>query len=78
MTELPQVPPEDAQPRPRCIHLQSNSMVVHGEGFAGSSEYQDGMAHFWCLQTGRALGPDNDTVSMKNCCNPERGCHQEY
>jgi len=70
--ELPQVP------APRCIHLQSKAMSVHGEGFENDPDYQDGLTDFWCLKTARALGPDNDAVDMKACSDPERGCHEEY
>jgi hypothetical protein len=70
MTELPQLP------QPRCIHLQSKSMAVHGEGFEDNPDSSGG--HFWCVQTARPLGPDGDAVGMKECCDPERGCYQEY
>ena len=70
--ELDQVPP------PRCIHLQSKAMAVHGEGFENDSDYQDGMTDFWCIMSGRAIGPDNDVVGMKACSNPDRGCYEEY
>jgi hypothetical protein len=72
--ELPQVP----VPPVRCMHLQSKAMAVHGEGFEGDADYQDGLTDFWCNQTARAIGPDNDTVGIKACCDPERDCHREY
>lgn len=73
MSELPQLP----QP-PRCIHLHSKSMAVHGEGFEGAANYAAGLDDFTCVQTGRGLGPDGDTVSLTACRDPDRGCHQEY
>jgi hypothetical protein len=72
--ELPQVP----APAPRCIHLQSKAMAVHGEGFESDADYQDGLTDFTCVKTGRPLGPDNDSVGMKPCSDPERGCYEEY
>jgi len=62
----------------RCIHLQSKSMAVHGEGFEGDTDYQDGMGDFWCVLSGRSLGPDDCAVGLRACSDPERGCHQEY
>jgi len=62
----------------RCIHLQSKSMSVHGEGFEGDADYQDGMGDFWCVLSGRSLGPDDGAVGLRACSDPERGCHQEY
>ncbi len=70
--ELPQVP------APRCIHLQSKAMAVHGEGFEGDADYQDGLSDMWCTMTARGLGPDNGDVGMTACCDPDRGCYQEY
>jgi hypothetical protein len=72
MSELPQLPP------PRCIHLQSKAMAVHGEAFETDPDFQDGMTDFWCVLTARGLGPDGDDVGVKACCDPERGCYQEY
>lgn len=73
MSELPQVP----QP-PRCIHLQSKSMAVYGEGFESDPDFEAGLADCWCVQTGRGLGPDGDAVGLTACRDPDRGCHQEY
>jgi hypothetical protein len=71
--ELPQAP----EPPVRCIHLQSNALAVHGEGFAGDGgDYGSGLC--WCNQTGRPLGPDNAAVSLAACRDPDRDCHREY
>lgn len=70
VSELPQVP--------RCIHLQSKAMAVHGEEFENDPDYVGGVSDCWCVQTARSLGPDNGAVGMKACCDPERGCYQEY
>lgn len=73
MSELPQV-----SPPVRCIHLQSKSMAVYGEGFEGDPDYEGGLADFWCVLTARGLGPDGDTVGLIACRDPDRGCHQEF
>ncbi len=70
--ELPQLPP------PRCIHLQSKAMAVYGEGFESDPDFQSGTTDFWCVQTARALGPDDGEVGMSPCSDPDRGCYQEY
>jgi hypothetical protein len=69
--ELPQVPPL------RCIHLQSKAMAVYGEGYESDPDYQDGMSNFWCLRTGRPLGPDDGEVGMMPCSEADRECYQE-
>ena len=63
---------------PRCIHLCCKSMVVYGEDFQNDPEFQAGFADFWCVQTSKNHGPDNDAVSFEACTNKERGCFQEF
>jgi hypothetical protein len=53
-------------------------MAVHGEAFAEDPDYQAGLTDFWCLQTGKALGPDDGEVDMVDCCDPGRPCYREY
>jgi hypothetical protein len=60
------------------MHLQSKAMTVHGEGFESDPDYQDGQTDFWCNKTARALGPDDGSVGMKPCSNPDRDCYEEY
>jgi len=72
MAELPQIP------TPRCVHLQSKAMAVHGEAFEDDPDYQAGLTDFWCLQTAKPLGPDDRDVSMADCCERGRGCYQEF
>lgn len=73
MTELPQVP------APRCIHLHSKAMAVHGEDFAqNTSEDRDNVGNCWCVKSGRSLGPDFGPVGLSVCSNPERDCYEEY
>jgi hypothetical protein len=68
----------DTPYRARCMHLCCKSMLVYGEAFESDPDYQAGMTDFWCLQTSKGEGPDNDMVSLEMCTNPERGCFQEY
>ena len=72
MMELPQIP------APRCIHLQSKAMAVHGEGFENDPDFQERTTDFWCVKSSRALGPDHGEVGMTACSDPERGCYEEY
>ena len=72
MSDTPNVP------RPRCMYLCCKSMLVYGEDFTSDPEYQDGMVDFWCTQTSKGIGPDDDLVSLDLCSNAERGCFQEY
>jgi hypothetical protein len=73
MMELPQIP------APRCTHLHSKAMAVHGEDFRqNTSEPEDGTGNCWCIKSARPLGPDNGLVGLKACSDPERDCYEEY
>jgi hypothetical protein len=53
-------------------------MLVYGEEFENDPDYQAGLTNFWCVRTSTGHGPDGEEVSLKQCCNAERGCFQEY
>jgi hypothetical protein len=72
--ELPQVP----APAPRCIHLMSNSMSIHGTEFESDQGDRSGSTHSTCVKTGRALGPDYAATGHKACSDPDRDCYEEY
>ena len=64
-------------PAPRCVNLQSKSLIVHGEG-AGDAPDRDELTDCWCVQTARPLGPDNRRVGLRECRDPDRDCYREY
>ncbi|MFL5340822.1 MAG: hypothetical protein ACJ8F7_11795 [Gemmataceae bacterium] len=72
MSELPQVKPA------RCMFLSSKAMAVYGEAFENDPDFQAGLSDVWCVQTSRALGPDNGEVGLAACCDPGRECYREY
>ena len=72
MTDLPVVPP------PRCMHLHSKAMMVHGEAFADDPDFQEGLSNMWCVLTARGLGPDGGEVGLECCSDSHRSCYQEY
>ncbi len=72
MTELPQVPAQ------RCKYLYCKSMMVYGEDFASDPDYQAGLTDFWCLQTSKNIGPDNDQVDLEECSQANRPCYREF
>lgn len=72
--ELPIVEP----PASPCRHLRSKGMYVYTDG-------QDGEAHdgydnsiYWCLQTMKGFGPDDDMVDGQGCRSPSRSCHEPF
>ena len=70
--ELPQVPPD---PAPLCTHLQSKSLMVHGEQ---PDRDPDTLNDCTCVRTGRPLGPDSARVGLRPCSDPDRDCYEEY
>ena len=72
MSELPQVP------APRCKNLYCKSMMVYGEAFEEDPDYQAGLTDFWCLNSSKTIGPDDDEVNLEACSQAARACYQEY
>lgn len=67
----------DTPPEPRCMNLCCKSMIAFGESFEGDADYQAGMVDFWCIRTGKNLGPDGSVVSI-GVCTKTRECFKEY
>lgn len=72
MTELQQTPTQ------RCKFLYCKSMMVYGEEFASDPDYQAGLTNFWCLQTSKSRGPDDDDVDLEECSQTNRSCYREF
>lgn len=62
----------------RCKNLNCKSMMTYGEDFASDPDFQAGMTDFWCLQTSRNYGPDQDEVSLEECSRADRTCYREF
>jgi hypothetical protein len=62
---------------PRCLHLQSKAMAVHGEAFTADPDYQDGLTDYWCVKSGRGIGPDLGPLGPHYCSDPGRSCYEE-
>lgn len=72
MSELPQVS------APRCMHLCSKAMAVHGEAFASDPDWEAGLSDIWCNMTAKGIGPDDGDVGLEPCSDPKRECYREY
>jgi hypothetical protein len=53
-------------------------MAVYGEDFQNDPDYEAGLSDCSCVKTSTALGPDQGTVNLKACSDPDRDCYQEY
>jgi hypothetical protein len=58
---------------PRCRHLLSKGLYIN----VGMSEAERvvGDGNFWCSQTQRFLGPDQELCDHDHCTNAGRGCY---
>ncbi len=78
--ELPVVDPEATEPHAGtaspCRHLRHKGMYVYTDGSAGESSDDYDSTMYWCLQTMKGFGPDDDIVSGHECRNPDRTCYE--
>jgi hypothetical protein len=61
---------------PPCRHLRNKGMYVYTDGSGGESHDGYDNTIFWCLQTMKEFGPDEDLVDGRECRNPERSCYE--
>jgi hypothetical protein len=51
-------------------------MYVFSDGGDDSEGEDYGSSSYWCLQTMKAIGPDDDRVDGRECRNASRSCYQ--
>jgi hypothetical protein len=59
-----------------CRHLRNKGMYVYTDGSGGESHDDYDNTIYWCLQTMKGFGPDDDLVGGEECRNPERSCYE--
>jgi len=70
------VPPALTVIGPSCRHLRSKAMYVYTDG-ASQEEYEESdSTNFWCLQSMKAFGPDDEPVTGRDCRNATRSCYE--
>lgn len=60
---------------PPCRHLRNRGMYVYSSGTTGAPE-ADESTNYWCLQTMKNYGPDDDFVAGLECRNASRSCYE--
>ncbi len=58
-----------------CRHLRHKGMYVFTDGSRDDDEHDDDSSVYWCLQTMKGYGPDDDVVDRAGCCKPGRECY---
>jgi hypothetical protein len=70
--ELPIAEPTAAP----CRHLRNKGMYVYSDGPDEGTDDEDDHSLYWCLQTMKNFGPDDDLVSGRECRDASRSCYE--
>lgn len=60
--------------QPRCRFLLSKGLYINAGLPADQHVVGDG--NFWCANTQRFLGPDQEVCGHEECTDPQRHCYQ--
>ena len=60
---------------PRCRHLLSKGILMNA-GMPAGEEVCDDEGNFWCSNTQREFGPDDQFVDDAECRDPSRSCYE--
>lgn len=73
-SELPVVEPAPAAPP--CRHLRNKGMYVYTDGAGGQAHDGYDNTIYWCLQSMKGFGPDDELVGVPDCHDPARSCYE--
>ena len=59
-----------------CRHLRNKDMYVLSDTSFDNTGDDDDHSLYWCLQTMKNFGPDDDMVSGRECRNSSRSCYE--
>jgi hypothetical protein len=60
---------------PLCRNLRNKGMYVYTDGGGGEHGDYDNTI-YWCLQTMKSFGPDDEQVDAHECRAPDRSCYE--
>jgi hypothetical protein len=72
--ELPVI---DTQSVP-CRHLRNKGMYVYTDGTSDETAEDFDSTVYWCLQTMKNFGPDDDMVGGRECRDTARSCYEPF
>jgi len=70
--ELPVV----EQPASPCRHLRNKGMYVYTDGQEIDTEDDYDSTNYWCFETMKAFGPDDQIVGGRECRDSSRPCYE--
>jgi hypothetical protein len=59
-----------------CRHLRSAGMYVFSDESRDETADNYDSSSYWCSETMKNFGPDDDMVGGRECRDPSRSCHQ--
>jgi hypothetical protein len=70
--DLPVIQP----PGPPCRHLRSKGMYVYAGGSDEQTEDDFDSTNYWCFETMKSFGPDDQFVGGRQCRDSSRPCYE--
>jgi hypothetical protein len=61
-----------------CRHLRSKGMYVYTDGTNEETAEDFDSTVYWCLQTMKSFGPDDDMVGGRECRDAARSCYEPF
>jgi hypothetical protein len=71
-SDLPMV----EQPASRCRHLRNKGMYVHSDESETDTDDAFDTTVYWCFETMKAFGPDDQLVGRHECRDSGRTCYE--
>jgi hypothetical protein len=72
----PNLLPVVEQPAPPCRHLRSKGMYVYTGVQESELEDDYDSTNYWCFETMKTFGPDDQGVGGRECRNSSRPCYE--
>jgi hypothetical protein len=69
-------PPVVDPATPACRYLRSKGMYVYTDGVSGEDHEGYDNTIYWCNQTMKSFGPDDEYVSSDECRCTTRSCYE--
>jgi hypothetical protein len=78
-TEPGDLPVIETQAVP-CRHLRNKGMYVYTDGSSEGEETAEDFDStvYWCLQTMKNFGPDDEMVGGRECRDMSRSCYEPF
>jgi hypothetical protein len=61
---------------PPCRHLRNKGMYVYTDGVEDDPNADHDTTIYWCLQTMKGFGPDDEFVDARECRMASRSCYE--